>query len=220
MKKNESFSVICEELFSDRRARSMYIVSKKSADKIIHDQNCPYAKRISTQNREYYHTMAEALASGKMCCGYCAVLMRKVRKEMNELRTICEENGIDVEFDHTDGSLDIKTSQSIWKLSVIGGSRKLRLYHKNTVSYDNGTSPYEGFHLQNTRFSTIHEYMEYIANHDRYKQEQRREKKQHAEWRSSQAHHPKRHIEKMRSSKGHYTARDYARMSNGTYDWK
>ena len=202
----------------------MFIVSRKSADKMFHDQNCRYALMISPHNRVYYHTMAEAFSDGKIACSYCAALMKMILKEIDDLRGICEENGIGIVFNHEDGTLEIQTEKSEWKLAPYGSKHRLRLYHKNKIEVPGEATPYEGYHLQKAWGKTIRDYLEYIVNHEYYKQELREQrklrKKYHNIYRDDGWIQPSRNIKKIRSTKRHHTARDYKKMQNGTYDWK
>lgn len=154
----------------------MYIMSKGSVEKMVHEENCRYAKMIAAHNRVAFDTPEEGFAAGGTACIHCSVLMKKVSAEFRGLQRICEANGIDIIFDYSDGTLNIAAPRSEWKISTLGDGHALNLYHKNTANYDDGSSPYAGYHAQRIWYGTIRRHLEYIVAHDRYKawEEERR----------------------------------------------
>nr|MCR4641233.1 hypothetical protein [Lachnospiraceae bacterium] len=73
-----------------------------------------------------------------------------------------------ISFDPADGTLDIVTPYSEWKLRAMENRSFLWLYHRNTVDFDDGSSPYAGYHFQRIRYRTILWHLKYIINHDWY----------------------------------------------------
>ncbi len=146
----------------------MYMTSVKSADKLIHNENCRFAKMIAAHNVASYNTADEAYASGRCACRYCADVLKKVPSELSDLQNICEANDISILFDQTDGTLDITTPYSEWKLRAVENSDLLYLYHKNTLDFDDGSSPYAGYHFQGKQYRTILWHLKYIISHDWY----------------------------------------------------
>nr|MCR5650785.1 hypothetical protein [Lachnospiraceae bacterium] len=120
----------------------MYITSVRSADKLVHNANCRFARMIAAHNIVRFHTADEAYASGRCACRYCAAVLKKVPSELSDLRNICEANNICISFDPADGTLDIVTPYSEWKLRAMENRSFLWLYHRNTVDFDDGSSPY------------------------------------------------------------------------------
>ena len=199
----------------------MYIMSKRSREQMIHDETCRYAKMTAPHNRVFFHTAEAAYAKGQIAGRYCAAAMKALRIELGELQDFCEANGISIYFEHSYGTLQIIAPESEWKIAVVGVHQLLRLYHKNTADFDNGSSPYVGFHFQNVRRATILGYLKYIVEHDRYWKE--KEEKKRVLLRNMQLYfnpcadmiRGKRHIEKIRRSKHRYTSRERARYAAG-----
>ncbi len=202
----------------------MYVSSRRSSDKMVHDENCRYAKMIAPHNREEFRTARDAYQEGKTACIYCTAVMQKLKAEMTDLMNICEANGISIMFDHCDGTLEIVSKVDNWKLAAIDNGRYLNLYHKNTANFSKGCCPYEGYHFQKQWHRTVLKHVEYIVRHDAYKIEKAREKRireqnerlyfntKAASIRSA------RNISKMRSSKrSRLTARQHAKYAAGAW---
>ncbi len=149
----------------------MYITSRRSADKIMHEEHCRYAKMIAPHNKQRYYFAPEAYADGCCACVYCARVMRKIPSELSSLQQICADNGIIIAFDRADGTLNIIAKKSEWKVAPARNG-KLSLYHKSTSDFVDNNSPYEGFHNQHVYYGTIMEFIEYIIHHDRFKKKQ------------------------------------------------
>ena len=200
----------------------MYIASRNSKDNMVHSTGCGYAGRILPRNKVYYDTAETAYTKGKCACRYCAAVMQYVNKEMDLLKEMCGDYGYELLFDAATGTIDVVTPDSEWKIAVAGASRKLVLFHKNTANYDDGSSPYVGYHFQNAQCSSVSGYLEMIREHDKYKQEQaelvgilNRSNKRYLRRECVTSIQSKRRIEKMRSSKRYYTSREWTRYHKG-----
>ena len=200
----------------------MYITSRNSKDNIVHNAGCRYADKILPRNKVYYDTAETAYTKGKCACRYCAAVMQYVYEEMDQIKEICEANAYNILLDATTGTLDVIAPDSEWKIAVTGTSRKLVLFHKSTAKYDDGSSPFVGYHFQNAQCSTISGYLKMIREHDHYKNEQaeligilNRSNKRYLRTERVTSIQPKRRIEKMRSSKRYHTSREWVRYCAG-----
>ncbi len=194
----------------------MYVASKRSSEKIVHNEGCRYAKMISPGNKQYFYTTEAAFKAGKTACIHCSSVMSQVPGEIKDLQNICDANDMGIMFDHSDGTLDVIAPQSEWKIADEGGKRFLRLYHRNTVDFDDGTSPYEGYHYQRVTGRSITEILQYIIVHDWYKIQEMERRERHRERISKRGMRPyyrKRGGNKTSKYKKAYTSRakaDYA----------
>ena len=199
----------------------MYISSRRSSDKMVHDDHCRYAKMIAPHNREEFSTAHEAYCSGKTACIHCAAIMQKLKAEMTDLLNICEANGISILFDYTDGTLEIVSKVDKWKLAPAESGSKMYLYHKNTARFCKEICPFEGYHYQRQWYRSIRKHLEYIVQHDWYKIEKARKQKIREQNERLYFHTAKdtvrsgRHISKIRTKKRHLTARERARYAAG-----
>lgn len=151
----------------------MYVTSRKSKDKMIHEENCRYAKMMAPRNKVYFHGAQDAFAKGKIACRYCSMVIKKLSSEMKDIQNICEANGISIAFNYVDGTLEVTTPISGWKIAPVGNKDVMNLYHKNIADYDDGTSPYTGYHFQKVKSKTILRHLKYIIEHDWYEQQRR-----------------------------------------------
>ncbi|MBR3518067.1 MAG: hypothetical protein IKO10_17325 [Lachnospiraceae bacterium] len=202
----------------------MYVASRRSSEKMVHDENCRYAKMIAPHNRECFPTTQEAYEAGKTACIHCAAVMRTMKAEMRDLCNICEANGISVIFDATDGTLEIISKVDSWKLATVDHRNMLYLYHKNTANFSTGYCPYDGYHYQKQWYPTILKHLQYIVCHDSYKIEKAKEKRIR-EQNDRLYFHTKaetirsgRKVSKMRSHKrSRLTARQQAKYAAGMW---
>lgn len=145
----------------------MYFFSKKSRQKIVHTQQCPYCKHMNREGKESFHTLEKARQAGYRMCKYCAPMGRYYRRELRNIVDYAAENGLI--FDYIDGSIFIRTPYSQWKIITNGRNNDIFLYHKNIYrkSFDKSLVP--GYHSQAVRRKSITEYMRYIVEHDLYR---------------------------------------------------
>ncbi len=200
----------------------MYVSSIKSAEKMIHNEGCRFAKMIAAHNRKQFSTVEEACLAGRCFCIHCSPIMKQIPSEMVALQPICEANRISILFEPADGTLEIVTPKSSWKLAADDNSDRLLLFHKNTAKYDNGSSPYAGYHFQGLSYKTIFRHIQYIINHDAYqnREEDRRQKGTVKGFYyippvKDKGSHGTRRIAKIRNNKRHFTARQNARYAAG-----
>ncbi len=200
----------------------MYITSRNSKDNMVHNTGCRYADKILPRNKVYYDSAETAYTKGKCACRYCAAVMQYVYEEMDSLKEICAANGYDIMFDAVTGTLDVIAPDSEWKIAVVGTSCHLVLFHKNTVNYDDGSSPFVGYHFQNAQCNTVSAYLNMIREHDQYKKEQAeligildRSNKRYLRLERITSIQPKRRIEKIRSTKRYHTSREWVQYCAG-----
>ncbi len=199
----------------------MYVTSKKSAERMIHEENCRYAKMMAPRNKVFFHSAQDAYAKGKIACRYCSMVMKKLSSEMTDIQNICEANGLSIAFNYIDGTLEVTSPMSEWKIAPVGNKEMMNLYHKNTANFDDGTSPYTGYHFQREWHRSVLEHLRDIVEHDWYKkhlEEQKRAMTRKAlmsRQRRIVAFQQGRHIEKMRSSRVHHTSRENVRYAAG-----
>ena len=88
------------------------------------------------------------------------------RKESDVLQGYCQSHAASVFF--KDRFIGISTPISDWRIIPSGKGNEVVLYHKNTLG-DKKTGPVPGYHLQRVSQNTISGYLEYISDHDLYR---------------------------------------------------
>lgn len=147
----------------------MYVASIHSRKKIVHKQNCRHVRNIRMENRIYFRTMEEAAQSGYHICLDCSDIVRYYKREEKQILAYCMDNGMSAFINRPDGSLDILTPCSSWKIFIRGRQHSMVLYHKNTFCIDGEVSDVPGYHYQNVHRSEILQFMQYIICHDFYR---------------------------------------------------
>lgn len=146
----------------------MSYVYGKSRNRIVHMNGCRYTKMI--QHKEYFSTLKEASDAGYVQCRYCSKIMKYLNSENKQLKDYCISNGVYFYFDPADGSVDVISRSGRWKIIVNGQRNQIWLYHRNNPGTNtDGFVP--GYHSQKIRSSSLMGYMNYIVEHDRYRQE-------------------------------------------------
>lgn len=88
------------------------------------------------------------------------------RKESDVLQGYCQSHAASVFF--KDRFIGISTPISDWRIIPSGKGNEVVLYHKNTLG-DKKTGPVPRYHLQWVSQNTISGYLEYISDHDLYR---------------------------------------------------
>ena len=148
----------------------MSYVCGQSHNKIVHTVNCRYMKMIPKENRRFFNTIKEASEAGYVRCKYCSKILRYLGKEKKQLEEFSKRNGLFFFYNNTDDSLEVISKTGKWKMVERGKKNTICLYHKN----NNGKHPKDevpGYHGQNTNSKTLMGYMNYILEHDKYRQE-------------------------------------------------
>lgn len=94
------------------------------------------------------------------------VMLLGNHKESDVLQGYCQSHAASVFF--KDRFIGISTPISDWRIIPSGKGNEVVLYHKNTLG-DKKTGPVPGYHLQRVSQNTISGYLEYISDHDLYR---------------------------------------------------
>lgn len=148
----------------------MCYICGKSRNKIVHSSECRYVKMIPEKNRKYYKNVKDAYKDGYVNCKYCAHIKEYLAREEKNLKNICNINGVLYYFNVADGSLDVISKSGKWKIIVNGQRNFIWLYHKSKFGERKGDLV-PGYHSQKVRCSTLEGYMNYIVEHDRYRED-------------------------------------------------
>lgn len=143
----------------------MYIISRNSKNKVIHNQHCRYAKIIKPENQLKYKTFNQALKAGNSVCKYCNYAYTQYRKNEKSIRRYCKNRKMKIAFG--DYGINIHTRYGDW--IVVQTERKhLGLYHKNTEVKKGKKSKIKDYHFQDECFYEIKTLIRYIYEHDEY----------------------------------------------------
>ena len=126
----------------------MYYYSKRSRSKIVHQSTCQHIQNVSVEDVGSFENLEDAYAAGYVLQGYC------------------QSHAASVFF--KDRFIGISTPISDWRIIPSGKGNEVVLYHKNTLG-DKKTGPVPGYHLQRVSQNTISGYLEYISDHDLYR---------------------------------------------------
>ncbi len=144
----------------------MFYYSKKSRRKVVHYGECACIQNVDVDDIGSFETLEEAYANKYRLCRHCSPIAKRYRKEIKSLMDYCQSHAASVFF--CDKHVGIKTPISRWKIIPVDEGGKISLYHKNTFSTDR-TGPVPGYHYQWVERDTIAEYLEYITEHDFYR---------------------------------------------------
>ena len=152
------------------------IISKNSKRKIYHEQDCPYALRMSKKYKSYI-SEETARSKGYLPCSYCGGMHGiyvRMKKDPN-LHGGKAREGIRLSFDRESNELCLRTDVAFWKVAFNKREQDYRLYHLNRDYYDENATDrqlMEGkFHRQGDVKGTTHlsKLLWYIHNHDKAK---------------------------------------------------
>lgn len=157
----------------------MVFYSTKSREKVFHLPHCKISRRILKKNRQQFVTPEIARNAGYRICACCSPVGMKLRKEQDTVDRFCLEHGISCYLE--DGQLHVHTPWSRWRIIANGKENKLFLYHKNTNRRREKTpSIVPGYHSQAIRHTTILGYLDYIVQHDAFRQKEADKEKRKA----------------------------------------
>ena len=138
--------------------------------KIMHHNTCSIVKRIKKSNRRMLD-ISTAREKGYKFCECCNRLGVMYNKEKDQIDRICKSNGIKFAIDYD--MIYIISKHDFWRIKVNENSNNkvIFLFHKNTHkrTYKKGPEMIEGYHVQKFRSKTICGYLEYIIEHDQYR---------------------------------------------------
>lgn len=149
------------------------IVSYGAESHIYHKPGCRYAKRILPKN---YMEMSkeDARANGYRSCRCCNSMNYHYSTEFGCIDFF--ERKKDMQFRYINGILYVKTAVSCWKLVYCRKNEKMAIYHRNRnfqpVNFNRIQD--EQYHRQGDiqYVSNINRCLNYIYDHDRYKEAQ------------------------------------------------
>lgn len=140
--------------------------SKRSRSKIVHQSTCQHIQNVSVEDVGSFENLEDAYAAGYRLCRHCSPIAKLYRKESDVLQGYCQSHAASVFF--KDRFIGISTPISDWRIIPSGKGNEVVLYHKNTLG-DKKTGPVPGYHLQRVSQNTISGYLEYISDHDLYR---------------------------------------------------
>gem|GEM_PF-3877008 len=153
----------------------MFVYSKNSRGKVFHNQQCPYARRISFAKLRKAHTQEQALDEGYMRCKCCGCIEDQYRIEKEGIDSLCRTHYLRVEF--VGGEMYVISRVSVWKIVMLS-KRKIKLLHQN--GYNRRKPAGSRTPLSKMLFHEQHEYaksvarlIEYISQHDGWRVEER-----------------------------------------------
>lgn len=145
----------------------MFYYSKKSHRKIVHTENCFIAQSFSSESIGTFATLAEAFQAGYRLCKRCNPIAQQYKKEQEDLLNYCYRNGMSCYYN--DRNFKITSTISKWIVTV-SPSGRTQLYHKNTKTLPSDEQSFvPGYHYQRVQYGSLMEYLEYIKEHDFYR---------------------------------------------------
>lgn len=176
----------------------MLLCSKKSRNKILHNEHCGHLNNANSENIISYASIDEALKAGCVPCKHCSNIMKRYRFEEKWIAKYCTNHSIEC-YPESIGVKVLSADNDEWFI-VTHKHKKLALYHKNTYEKKNSTSPIEGYHYQSVTYSSYSEMLKYISHHDEYRKEQltRKAAKLKEEKRLAKLHNKNRSTQKIK----------------------
>lgn len=144
----------------------MYFYCKNSSRKIIHYENCRYAK--NTEAMGTFHSLSCAHRAGYRLCRHCNPAVSMFKAESAEIMGLCQSNPLCCEL----GADCIKVTSLYdkWILSPALKRTGFFIYHGNKLEKANApAAEYKGYHRQNAFYDSITESLNYILAHDEYR---------------------------------------------------
>lgn len=145
----------------------MFSASKASPRKLFHTSMCRHAKCITTRNLITFASFPAAVEAGFHQCPHCSPVRAQYVLEQKDFSLRCSCYQYDYKF--VGGSLQIQSSMDEWRIIPADGEYPLLLLHKNTRE-DESKSVMPGYHLQPIKQSVICGYLDYIKEHDRFRE--------------------------------------------------
>ena len=145
----------------------MFYYSKKNHRKIVHTEKCYILSKLDPEAVGTFDTLPEAYKAGYRLCRRCSLLEKLYRSEEDALLDYARRNGMALFY--SGKSLKIVSTISKWMLTL-SNDGGLALYHQNTIeSRTDEQSDIPGYHYQKARYKTIIEYLDYIKEHDYFR---------------------------------------------------
>lgn len=153
-----------------------FIVDKKT--NIYHRPQCGCLTKVEETNQlPTSQNIFVMYTLGYTPCKICSPLIRRYEMEKKEIKSFCLEHGISMKV--RDETILIDTHVSSWKIIYVQKNRKyLRLYHENTQLYFkckqvNGEIIKQYHNQTDAHSSTILGYLEYIYEHDQFRDKEK-----------------------------------------------
>lgn len=141
--------------------------SVSSHRKIVHMSSCSVLKRIEKERIRTFDNMEEAWLKGYHLCRCCSPLMKKYRREKNDIEQWCFENGFYTYLKSE--KLFIGSHLHAWCICSDRNGQETEFYHQNWFEKKNFDDCFLlGYHKQNYKSFTLVGYLKYIKNHDTY----------------------------------------------------
>lgn len=151
------------------------VISANSNQMIYHEEDCPYAKRISRKHIRHISEQA-AVSKGYHPCAWCGGLHGiYIRFRTDPTLFGRAREGLTVSYDRVDRGLCFRTDVGFWKILERGDPQTYRLWHLNHGDFDAKARSKDlmrrSFHRQVDVKSTlnIESIIRYIHNHDKAK---------------------------------------------------
>ena len=152
------------------------IISKKSKEKVFHEETCVYVKRMNKKYRQFIHS-DQALARGYRECSWCCGLHGAYVKMQHDPIIYGEKprKNMTESWDRIDKALCFRTDCGFWKVLNNKGDGMYRLWHLNQNHFESNLTDKElmrrVFHRQKDVSETknIGNLIRYIAEHDKAK---------------------------------------------------
>lgn len=144
----------------------MFYYSIKSRKNIVHFENCHHIKNIKIENLKTFDNIFDVRKSDYIVCSCCSPLVAQLKKEQSNLENYSLKNGL--LFFMNKGILNIRTSDSKWKVLVSDNKNILELHHENKYELEHDDSVI-GYHKQYCTSDSLLGYLIYINEHEYYR---------------------------------------------------
>lgn len=146
----------------------MYVYSKRNNRKIIHVNQCRYIQNKRKIDLGYFHTKEQGIAEGYRLCKCCTHIGKLFNKQRSELKSFCEEKNYSIFLEND--ILNVVTPFSKWKMHTIKHSKKIKLYHNNSIYTLYDKSEFiPGYHIQGVFKADLIWILNYIYEHNQYR---------------------------------------------------
>jgi hypothetical protein len=161
----------------------MFYASQIGKRKLFHLSYCKYAKRIAPGNRVRFDSFSAAYRAGFRLCPHCSTIRNDPWVQNGSLDRKCKKHRF--LFDWEGGALCITTHTDQWMLIPGDVMHRLYLLHKNQRP-DERKSVIPGYHLQRVYLDKLNDYLDYMVEHQEFRQKTRPPKGSRR-WRKQQA---------------------------------
>ncbi len=145
----------------------MYFYHKNSRDKIVHAKNCHYVGNV--ENVLVFKNLYDAHKAGYRLCKHCRAKVNFFLAEKEEINAICEKYEFFLKVRQL--HIAITSDYDKWIIAPNSKNQIMEIYHKNKIDRtDTKATDYQGYHFQNVTYLTVAECLEYIHEHDVYRE--------------------------------------------------